>query len=57
MKKHSIPQNIMEVEFKLFGAFSVRQFGYLAAGFMLAAGVYFLEWPALVKLIIIPTSS
>jgi len=54
MKKHSIPQNIMEVEFKLFGAFSVRQFGYLATGFMLAAGIYFLNWPSIVKLIIIP---
>lgn len=50
MKQHAVPQAIMEVEFNLFGAMNVRQFGYVAG----AGGVgYFaylimpglLKWP------------
>lgn|GEM_PF-4116673 len=30
MDKHAVPQNIMDIEFKLFGSLTVRQFAYLA---------------------------
>lgn len=32
MKQHSVPENIMDVEFKLFGSLSAKQFGYIIAG-------------------------
>jgi len=32
MKQHSVPENIMEVEFKLFGSLSAKQFGYIIFG-------------------------
>lgn len=32
MKQHPIPQNILDVEFKLFTKFTVREFIYMAAG-------------------------
>ncbi len=31
MKQHSVPQEIMSVEFNLFGSMNIRQFGYVAA--------------------------
>ncbi|MEI7578732.1 MAG: PrgI family protein [bacterium] len=53
MERHAVPQNIMEVEFKLFGAFSIRQFGYLASGFLIAALIYFTKWPLVFRLVLI----
>lgn len=35
-KQHPVPQNIMSVEFKLVGDLTIRQFGYVAAGAILA---------------------
>lgn len=32
MKQHPIPQNILDVEFKLFTKFTVREFSYIALG-------------------------
>jgi hypothetical protein len=32
MKQHSVPENIMDVEFKLFGSLSAKQFGYIIFG-------------------------
>ncbi|MBD3329096.1 hypothetical protein GF357_01225 [Candidatus Dojkabacteria bacterium] len=32
MKQHPIPQNILDIEFKLFSKFTVREFVYIAAG-------------------------
>lgn len=29
-KTHTVPQNILDVEFKLFGSLTIRQFGYVA---------------------------
>jgi hypothetical protein len=39
----------MDVEFKLFGALTIRQFGQLVASFIVATILYFLEWPGLLK--------
>jgi hypothetical protein len=32
MKQHPIPQNVLDVEFKLFTKFTIKEFAYLAAG-------------------------
>ncbi|MCD4811104.1 PrgI family protein [bacterium] len=32
MKQHPIPQNVLDVEFKLFTRFTLKEFAYLAAG-------------------------
>ncbi len=32
MKQHAIPQNILDIEFKLFTKFTVREFTYMAVG-------------------------
>lgn len=46
-KQHPVPQNIMSVEFKLIGELTIKQFGYVVAGIILAAiayksGIYFI---------------
>jgi len=50
MKQHAVPQAIMEVEFNLFGAMNVRQFGYVAGSggvgyflYLIMPGI--LKWP------------
>ena len=50
MKQHAVPQAIMEVEFNLFGAMNVRQFGYVAGSggvgyfaYLIMPGL--LKWP------------
>lgn len=53
MERHAVPQNIMEVEFKLFGSFTVRQFGYLAGGFVISLLIYFMALPGVLKIILI----
>lgn len=32
MRQHAIPQNILDIEFKLFSKFTIREFVYIAAG-------------------------
>ncbi len=49
MQKHAIPQNIMDVEFKLFGSLTVRQFMSLSGGVIVAVFLYFLPISWLVK--------
>ncbi len=39
-KQHPVPQNIMEVEFKLVGDMTLRQFGYVAAGAVIGYLIY-----------------
>jgi hypothetical protein len=53
MERHAVPQNIMEVEFKLFGALSVKQFAYLAGLLMVALGIYFTPLPGLLRVVLI----
>jgi len=58
MKSHAVPQEIMSVEFKLFGNFlSLREFIYIAVGIAFSYFIYFLmshgiipgilAWPAI----------
>jgi len=49
MDRHAVPQNIMEVEFKLFGSLTVRQFAYLAAGFLIALVIYYTSLQVIFK--------
>jgi len=49
MKQHAVPQEIMSVEFNLFGSMNIRQFGYVASAGALAYFTYlilpgFLGW-------------
>lgn len=53
MERHAVPQNIMEVEFKLFGALSVKQFAYLATLLMIALGIYFTPLPGILRVVLI----
>lgn len=41
MKQHSVPENIMDVEFKLFGSLTAKQFGYILGGGVLALVLFF----------------
>ena len=60
MKQHPIPQNVLDVEFKLFTKLTLKEFAYLAAG-ILAGSVFLLlnnqvglpgiiAWPAFILL-------
>ncbi len=53
MERHAVPQNIMDVEFKLFGALTIKQFGYLAGGFVFAFFFYLSGLPPLLTLVMI----
>ena len=54
MRQHPIPQNIMDVEFKLVGDLTLKQFAYAAIGFGLAYLAFasglglFIKWPLVV---------
>ncbi|QQR93308.1 PrgI family protein [bacterium] len=45
INSHAVPQNIMDVEFKLFGKLTFRQFGIVFVGFVLAFLSYFFFKP------------
>lgn len=52
LPSHAVPQNILEVEFQLFGSLTIKQFGYIAGGFTLALLCYWIfgkvpiiQWP------------
>lgn len=53
MEKHAVPQNIMDVEFKLFGSLTVKQFSYVAISFLTALFFYIIPLPGLLKVIFI----
>ena len=56
MERHSVPQNLMDVEFKLFGALTIRQFAYLAAGCLIGVMVYYSSLPEILRLIFVGIS-
>lgn len=53
MEKHAVPQNIMDVEFKLFGSLTVKQFSYVAISFLTALFFYILPLPGVLKVVFI----
>lgn len=56
MERHPVPQNLMDVEFKLFGALTIRQFGYLAAGCLIGVMFYFSGIPEILRIIFVGLS-
>lgn len=54
LKQHPVPQHISSYEFRLIGDMTLKQFGYLSAGAILALIVYslplpgFFKWPLVV---------
>lgn len=58
MDQHPIPQNVTGFQFKLIGSMTVKQFGYLAVGIVLAVVTYYLPLKGIVgiflKIILIP---
>lgn len=48
MKEHPVPHNILDIEFKLFGNFSAKQFIKLLGGAAFALGVYVLGVPSII---------
>jgi len=54
MEPHPVPQNIIDVEFKLFGAFSLRQFGKVLIGCMVGVFIYLIPFiPLIAKIPVI----
>jgi len=49
MEQHPVPQNILEVEFKLFGSFTLKQFSKILFGCLAALIMYFLPIPEILK--------
>lgn len=56
MEAHPVPKNVLNVEFKLFGALSVRQFGKVLIGSLIALLLYFLPIPPLISFPLIVVS-
>lgn len=59
MQQHTVPRDIGSQEFKLVGSMTLRQFGFLASGFILAYALFLLpiypiiKWPPLVMSILL----
>lgn len=49
MEQHPVPQNILEVEFKLFGSFTLKQFAKIVFGCVAAFLIFFLPLNVLIK--------
>lgn len=50
MEPHPVPQNILDVEFKLFGAFTLKQFGKILAGSLIGVGIFLVNINAFIKI-------
>ncbi|OGC47802.1 hypothetical protein A2886_00240 [candidate division WWE3 bacterium RIFCSPHIGHO2_01_FULL_42_13] len=48
-QQHAVPQNIMQVEFKLIGDLTMRQFFYLLIFCAIAYGAYYVNLPAVLR--------
>lgn len=54
MEQHPVPQNIIDVEFKLFGSFTLKQFSKIIIACLIAVVIYFLPIiPFIIKVPII----
>lgn len=50
MEQHPVPQNVIDVEFKLFGSFTLKQFSKIILACLAALGFYLMPLPDLIKL-------
>ncbi len=53
VKQHAVPQNIMQVEFKVIGELTMRQFFYLVIGTIFAFGALKSGLPSIIRLPIV----
>lgn len=56
MENHPIPQDVTGFQFKLIGSMTIKQFAYVAAGSVVAVLTYYIPFPFLFKLVVIPIS-
>src|SRR5260221_2036340 len=49
MEQHPVPQNIIDVEFKLFGSFTLKQFSKILFGSLGALLIFFIPMPSIIK--------
>lgn len=56
MKTHPVPQNILDVEFKLFGSFTLKQFGKIVVGCMFGVLFFLLPVNVIIKFPLIGVS-
>lgn len=49
MTQHPVPQNVIEVEFKLFGSFTLKQFSKILIGALIGVVVFLLPLPGIIK--------
>ena len=55
MDQHPIPQDVTGFQFKLIGSMTVKQFGYVAAGVIMAVLTYYAPAiPIIIKVLLIP---
>ena len=58
MDQHPIPQDVTGFQFKLIGTMTVKQFGYVASGVIMAVVLYYMPlnsvWGVLLKVILLP---
>lgn len=58
MDQHPIPQDVTGFQFKLIGTMTVKQFGYVASGVIMAVILYYMPlhsvWGVLLKVILLP---
>lgn len=50
MTQHPVPQNVIEVEFKLFGSFTLKQFSKILIGGVVGVVIFLLPLPGIIKL-------
>lgn len=50
MEPHPVPQNILDVEFKLFGAFTLKQFGKIMIGSLVGVGIFLININPIIKI-------
>ncbi|MEP7103558.1 MAG: carboxypeptidase regulatory-like domain-containing protein [Candidatus Dojkabacteria bacterium] len=50
MEPHPVPQNILDVEFKLFGAFTLKQFGKILVGCLIGVGIFLININVFIKI-------
>lgn len=50
MEPHPVPQNILDVEFKLFGAFTLKQFGKILIGCLIGVGIFLININIFIKI-------
>jgi hypothetical protein len=49
MTQHPVPQNVIEVEFKLFGSFTLKQFSKMLIGAIVGTVIFLLPLPGIIK--------